>query len=142
VKGGREGLFMPIGERPDSSPLLVAEGVTDTGALLDMGFVDVIGRPSAAGGIKLLVELVRARRFPEVVIVADADTAGRQGASNLASMLVAYTRSVRVIEPPEGIKDVRDWWRAGGQRLDVEQRVADAAVRRLVIQTRRVQHGR
>ena len=68
-----------------------------------------------------------------MVIVADGDEPGRGGADNLASVLVAYAPAVRLIEPPEGIKDVRDWLRVGGRRSDVEQRIAAAGVRRLAI---------
>jgi DNA primase len=133
VTGGREGLFIPTTIEAASSPLLICEGATDAAALVDMGFRQAMGRPSCAGGIKLLVELVRRRQPPEVVIVADGDEPGRRGAGNLASVLVAYAPAVRVIEPPQGIKDSRDWLRAGGTRNHVEQRAADAAVRRLVI---------
>jgi hypothetical protein len=55
----------------------------------------------------LLVALVRRRLPPEVVVVADDDEAGRRGADNLASVLVAYAPAVRVIAPPEGVKDAR-----------------------------------
>jgi hypothetical protein len=63
----------------------------------------VAGRPSCTGGIKLLVELMLARKPAEVVIVADRDEPGRRGADNLASVLVAYTLAVRVVTPPAGI---------------------------------------
>ena len=133
VKGGREGLFIPSTGGDEISPLYICEGPTDAAALLDMGFRDVAGRPSCTGGIKLLVGLVRSRRAAEVVIVADADEPGRRGADNLASVLVLYAPTVRVIAPPEGVKDAQDWLRAGGTR-EVVQRVMDAApVRRLIV---------
>jgi hypothetical protein len=61
AKGGNDGLFLPTGKCLDST-LLIAEGPTDTGALLDMGFANVVGRPSCTGGVKLLVELLRQRQ--------------------------------------------------------------------------------
>ncbi len=132
VKGSREGLFVPASSVTDAR-LLVAEGPTDTAALLDMGFGGVVGRPSCTGGAKLLITLVRRHRLPEVVIVADADEPGRCGANNLASVLVAYVPSVRIITPPAGLHDARDWLRAGGARHDVEEAIGAAVVRRLVI---------
>lgn len=133
VKGGREGLFIPSTAGDGISPLYICEGPTDAAALLDMAFTHVAGRPSCTGGVQLLVELVRRRRPAEVVIVADADEPGRRGADNLASVLVLYAPAVRVIAPPEGVKDARDWLRAGGTR-EVVQRVMDAApVRRLIV---------
>jgi hypothetical protein len=134
VTGGKEGLFIsPSGEMEDSH-LLICEGPTDTAALLDMGFVNVVGRPSCNGGVKLLVELVGRRRPPEVVVVADGDELGRRGADSLASVLVAYAPAVRVISPPDGIKDVREWLAAGATWPVVEQAIEAASVRRLKVQ--------
>jgi DNA primase len=133
VQGGREGLFLPATAGDGYSPLYVCEGPTDAAALLDMGFRSVVGRPSCTGGVKLLIELVRRRRPLEVVIVADGDEPGRRGADNLASVLVAYASAVRVVAPPAGVKDVRDWLRAGGGRQDVEAAIQAAPVRRLAI---------
>jgi hypothetical protein len=132
VKGGKEGLFLPATDSTDSR-LLVCEGPTDMAALLDLGFGAVVGRPSCSGGIRLLVELVQRQRTADVVIVADGDEPGRRGASNLASVLVAYVPTVKVIAPPAGIKDVRDWLRSGGTKAAVEQAVAAAQARRLTV---------
>jgi hypothetical protein len=133
VTGGREGLFLPAGSDTAGGPLLVCEGPTDVAALWDMGFRNLVGRPSCTGGIKLLVELVRRRRSPELVIVADGDEPGLRGARNLASVMVAYVPAVRVVAPPEGVKDARDWLRAGGGRQDVQQAIQAAPVRRLTV---------
>jgi phage/plasmid primase-like uncharacterized protein len=141
VRGGREGLFVPGGATEDKPLLLIAEGPTDVAALLGMGFRNVVGRPSCMGGIRLLVELVQLRRPREVVIVADDDEAGRRGANNLASALVAFTPSVRVIEPPSGIKDARAWLQAGGRYRDVQQAIEAAPVRQLAIRTVAVKKG-
>ncbi len=136
VRGGKEGLFLPDGVERDGGPLLIVEGPTDAAALLDMGFRNVVGRPSCTGGIKLLVELVRRWQRPEVVIVADNDEPGRRGADNLLTVLLVYAPSVRIIRPPDGIKDARAWLQAGGKHNDIEQAINAAPVRRLVIQAR------
>ncbi len=136
VKGGTEGLFLPR-VKADHDFLLVCEGPTDSAALLDMGFSNVVGRPSCSGGIKLLVGLVKVRMPREVVILADADQPGRRGARNLASVLLTCAPAVRVIEPPEGIKDARAWLRVGGTRREVEQVISRAAVQGLVIRAQR-----
>src|SRR5262249_54372365 len=91
------------------------------------------GRPSCTGGSKLLTQLVRAHQPAAVVIIADGDEPGHRGADDLASVLVAYAPAVRVIAPPEGIKDVRDWLRAGGTRADVERAIEAAQARRLTV---------
>jgi DNA primase len=131
VKGSKDGLFLPAmdGSEPDG-PLLICEGPTDTAALLDMGFGNVVGRPSCTGGTRLLVQLVRRRLRPEVVIVADGDGPGRRGADSLASVLVVYAPAVRVIQPPGAIKDARAWLLAGGMRSEVQEAIDAAPVRR------------
>lgn len=134
VRGGREGLFIPSTEAKEpADQLLICEGPTDTAALLDLGF-DVVGRPSCTGGVKLIVELLKDRHPEEVAIVADADTPGLRGANNLAAVLAAYVRSVRVLTPPNGIKDARDWRQEGATRQEVMTRIAATKPRRLRIE--------
>jgi hypothetical protein len=141
VRGGKEGLFLPAGLPPEGGRRLVCEGPTDAAALVDMGFHSVVGRPSCIGGIKLVTELVRRRKTEEVVIVADGDVPGRRGADSLASVLLVFVTVVRVIQPPDGIKDARDWLRAGGNRLVVEAVIRAAPVRRLSVSSREVCRG-
>lgn len=102
--GTHEGLFIPAGTAPDER-LFIAEGPTDTAALLDLG-MNAIGRPSCNSGIQFTVQLVRRLRSHEVVIVADNDEPGRRGAARLADVLVVVAR-VRVITPP--CDDMRTW---------------------------------
>src|SRR5262249_4713057 len=111
VRGGREGLFIPSTLNAASAPLLIAEGPTDVAALLDMGFQNVVGRPNCTGGVGLLVRMIRQHQPRHVVIVSDNDKPGQIGAANLASVLVTYTPAVRIVAPPIGLKDVRDWLR-------------------------------
>lgn len=141
VTGGREGLFIPHG-LTFSEMLLIAEGPTDTAALLDMGF-EAVGRPSCSGGVKLLVDLIRSRLVRDTVIVADVDShgAGQRGAESLAVALAPYCPSVRVIAPPGGIKDVRDWRRAGAGHDDIMAVVEATPARRLVVRSKRIQPG-
>src|SRR5262249_45460075 len=100
----------------------------------------VVGRPSCSGGTKLLTALVAVWRPDQVVIVADGDEPGRRGADRLASVLVAFVPAVRVITPPEGVKDARAWLHAGASHRDVEELMLAAPVRRLVIH--RTEKGR
>jgi hypothetical protein len=133
VRGSKDGLFILEESETAHSPLLIAEGPTDVAALWDMGFRNVAGRPSCTGGIKLLCELVRRRRRPEVVIIADRDTPGQHGAEDLASVLLAYSSGVCIITPPDGIKDARAWLQAGVTRQYVQQAINSAPVRRLIL---------
>ena len=132
VKGGKEGLFICDDLRPDGR-LVICEGPTDTAALLDLGF-PAIGRPSCNGGMKQLVALIGRLDVDEAVIVADADGPGRRGAESLAGVLVAYTASVRMITPPDGINDARAWKQAGVTKADVDNAIEAVAARKLKIE--------
>jgi len=124
LTGSREGLFVPDG-LTYSGLLLICEGASDCAAILDLDF-EAIGRPSCTGGVVLCVELVRNHYPLAVVIVSDVDTPGQRGAKSLASALLPYAESVRVIRPPDGIKDGRAWKIGGATRADI-QAVIDAA---------------
>ncbi len=142
IAGGHEGLFIPSGLNT-SGQLVIAEGPTDCAALLDWGFA-AIGRPSCAGGRGLLVEAVRKWRPASVVILSDSDEAGLRGARSLLSALSIYHRNIRMITPPDGIKDARAWRHAGGTRDDIEKAIASAAPHaiQLVSKRRGVARGR
>ena len=129
VTGSRDGLFIPNG-LCFTGPLCICEGPTDTAAMLALGF-ETVGRPSCTGGTKLLAELVRRKGPPALVIVADSDGPGERGAEALASTLLPLCGAVRLIHPPEGIKDARAWKRAGAARQDVQAAIDEAPVRKL-----------
>jgi len=109
VKGSKTGLFIPTG-LAGNGPLLLCEGPTDTAAALDLGF-DAIGRPNCNSLVEMTVRAARGRG--EIVVVADNDVAGRAGANRLAGVLARRCPRVRVVYPPAGIKDLRQWRNAG-----------------------------
>jgi DNA primase len=63
-------------------------------------------------------------RPDELVIVADADDAGQRGAERLREALILVA-PVRLIAPPDGIKDARQWVTSGADRASIEA-AADA----------------
>jgi len=119
VTGSKSGIFMPTGQDAPRS-LLICEGPTDLAAMLDLGF-DGIGRPDCRSGVKAIIDYVRHVCPQSVIILADVDShgAGQRGAEVLAAVLVAYVRSLRIIQPPDEAKDARDWKRLGATRGDV-----------------------
>jgi len=131
VKGGHEGLFIPEG-MDSGGRLLICEGPTDCAALLELGF-QAVGRPSCTGGVKQFCLLVQRLVPEEVVIVSDSDEPGQRGAEDLASVLVGYCPSVRVIRPPDGVKDAREWKRLGATAAEVQASIDAVRKRRLVI---------
>ncbi len=138
IAGGKQGLFIPTGlDTPDR--LFVAEGATDTAALLDLGFA-AVGRPSCNSGARILVGLVNSLRPSEIVIVGDGDEPGIRGAESLTAVLRAYVRIVRTIYPPDGIKDVRAWKNSSSDtravKADLEAAIRAAAPRLVSITSR------
>lgn len=107
--GSKTGLFVPD-ELPVSGPLLICEGATDTAAALDLGF-KAIGRPSCNSKVEMTAKAARGRT--EIVVISDGDEVGRAGAERLAHALVLHCPSVKVVFPPDGTKDVREWLQAG-----------------------------
>lgn len=133
VAGSRNGLFMPthfeLVECPFTTgvPLLLVmpEGVTDAVAMADLGFL-AIGRPSATGGIDELRSLLAvSKNKQDVIVMADRDPTkwfldkdrkpvspywpGIEGAISTAQAILPYVNTVKIIQPPKGIKDFREW---------------------------------
>lgn len=127
VPGSRQGLFVPRHLPPDDL-LLICEGPTDTAAMLGLGF-SVVGRPSCTGGGSQLIGMVQTRGgfAPRgAVIVADGDGPGERGAWHLATTLVPYVPTVRIISPPSGFKDAREWVRGGVILATILSAIAEA----------------
>jgi hypothetical protein len=102
----------------------ITEGASDTAAGLTLGLA-AVGVPSAKSGGDLLTSLGHRVRPCEWVIVGDNDKAGTEGVLKLRTEL-AIVAPVRVIYPPEGIKDLREWLGLGLSRQAIE-READAS---------------
>lgn len=123
VRGSEQGLFLPANLDPRER-LLIAEGASDACALLDLG-LEAVGRPSCTGGAKELAALIRRHRVPQIVIVSDNDEPGMAGAEALAASMRMHAPQVRVIKPPAGTKDAREWSRMSPDRRAVAAVVND-----------------
>lgn len=122
LKGSKDGLFLVPGYIPyDCGEIVVCEGPTDMLAAASCG-LNAVGRSSCMTGAALLREFVRARRIRRVTIVADNDRPhdrpdgswwrpGLDGAERLARDLRI---AARIVLPPPGVKDMREWYRRGG----------------------------
>ena len=109
VKGSKTGLFIPSG-LPADGILLVCEGPTDTATALDLGFA-AIGRPNCNSRIEMTADF--ARGHSEIAIVTDNDKVGQTGSKMLARILSLFCPSVKIVYPPGGTKDLRQWLKAG-----------------------------
>ena len=122
ITGSKEGVFYaPTLVQPEE--IYVVEGASDTAALLSIG-IYAVGRPAALGGLDALARIVGAKR---VTIIADADEAGRRGASVTLRRLSGVAAGTRVIEPQRGAKDVREWIQKGATAERIRW-VADGAI--------------
>mgnify|MGYP003628276526 CR=1 FL=1 len=132
VKGGTSGVFLPVGLPKETKRLFIAEGPTDTAAMLSIGF-NCIGRPSCNGAVRTTAKLVEQMRPNECVIVADNDShrAGERGAKSLATALIVVCPRVRIIFPPTGLNDARDWVASGATANDVLSLVQSVGVQSL-----------
>lgn len=112
LAGGHRGLVLPQHWADVPGPLLIAEGFSDTAALVASGAA-AIGRPSAAKGTEILARVL-AGVDREIIVVGDNDPCpggnfpGRDGANQVAVQLgKALGRQVAVTFPT-GHKDVRE----------------------------------
>ena len=122
VKGSKSGVFIPSDE-PQTEPLMICEGPTDTAALLDLGY-SALGRPSCLGGADHILLYCQARF---TVIVADRDGPGLDGAKRLADRLwvPCGKKGVKTIAPVNR-KDIRAWVLEGVQRSAIDSLIANA----------------
>jgi putative DNA primase/helicase len=88
------------------APVLVVEGASDVCIGMDLGF-NVVGRPSAEGGMSLLKELLEGF---DVVIIGENDAGtGIKGMESAFKTLQPVCKSIRKILPIDGVKDLRIW---------------------------------
>lgn len=122
IRGSRNGLFIPQ-NMVIRGPLLVPEGPTDAAALRGLGYC-VIGRPDCRGGGNLLIALLNRERVrPLVVVVSDTDAPGMEGASLLVDRLRTAGIPAKMILPPEGCKDAREWVNRGATTRDIDETI-------------------
>jgi hypothetical protein len=122
VKGSKNGLFIPQGLSADGF-LLVCEGVSDTAAALNLGF-SAIGRPNCNSKIEMTVKAASSQK--EIVIAGDNDNVGKSGARRLADAMALHNPCVKVIHPPDNIKDLRKWLQSGLTHEMLQQIIKDA----------------
>ncbi|MCL4209630.1 MAG: hypothetical protein HRU76_13495 [Phycisphaeraceae bacterium] len=110
----KRGLIVPR-SLPAEGLILIVEGPTDVAAALSMGLA-AVGRPSAAGGVKHLAELLKGR---EILVLGENDQKpdgshpGRDGALGVATRLAAaWGVPVHWALPPTESKDIRAWFNA------------------------------
>jgi hypothetical protein len=125
IKGGSRGLYYADGWDRSEGMILVPEGPTDWAALIAMG-LDAVGRHSNFGGVDHLAALLRHLPATRPIVILgendekpDGHWPGREGAVATAEELARIlNRPISYALPPDGSKDVRDWFRRQDPDLD------------------------
>lgn len=90
-------------------PIPIPEGASDVLASLSIGMY-AIGRPSATGSAESNAWLQKAVKGRDIAICMEYDKgAGMVSALDHAKRLFKHCKSIRFLEPPEGVKDIRGW---------------------------------
>jgi hypothetical protein len=95
--------------------VLLVEGEKDTDRAVQEGFVATTNPRGAKGFQSQMVPFLAGRK---ILVIADNDDAGRDGANRKAEMLRAVAQSVKVIECLPGVEDINggdlsNWFDAG-----------------------------
>lgn len=117
VIGSRQGLFIPAMQ--PTPVAYITEGPTDTAAAVTIGLF-TIGRPSCNCGTDHLRTFCRRNGVHRLVMVADNDKPGIDGARKVATDL--HMPHVIFIPPA---KDLREFVRAGGNRQLIDSILKD-----------------
>jgi hypothetical protein len=122
VKGSRSGVFFPRCTPQDV--MVIAEGPTDTAAVLGMGMF-CVGRPSCSGGAAELIHCIGRHRVNKVLIISDNDPKHRPDGTPWNPGLEGSIRLQEQLPVPSCIvvlpcKDIREFVNLGGQPRDLE----------------------
>ena len=109
--GGRRGIirqnpFPAYAGSSPNAPVAVTEGLSDAAAAFDCG-LNPVAVPSAGSAIDHLKPLLKDRH---VLIFADNDDSGFRNVAKLGRELQPLAASIRVVQPPQGVKDLREWY--------------------------------
>lgn len=125
LKGVRTVLYnLPAVSR--APVVFVVEGEKDADALIKLGFVATTG-PMGAGHWKL--EYSRSLKRKEVIVIPDADDAGRDYAKKVIASLKGVALSVQQVTLP-GAKDAAEWIEKGGTLDQLSALVEQAGILR------------
>lgn len=117
VKGTKNGLIMFPDMQPCEEPLYSPEGCSDSLSLRDLGIKHIAGRPGNMTGLKYLVEYGK-KCYRPLILIADRDAAGLAGCKHIAAGVGRVFKSIKIVTPPPGYKDLRAWYNSGKASLD------------------------
>lgn len=87
--------------------LIVVEGASDAAAVMDCGYISVIGRANCRGNVAQIETLCRRLQPKVVVLIPDSDIVGIAGANQLRLRIERQAIPVKTLILPDVHKDVR-----------------------------------
>ena len=118
LPGERRGIFNPQGAR-NTDEAIITESVIDAAALWSAGLRNVIPTYGTTGLTEEIIAHLVECRVKRVVLMLDADEAGRAAAIDMAQRLAAVNIDARSVELPA--KDAAEFIAAGGTANDVRR---------------------
>lgn len=128
IGSGVNGMLVPTGTTAPIKRLFLAQGPTDTAALLSRGY-SVIGRSSDSADTDFECYVVRTLIPSECVIVTARGEAALESAQRRADDLTSYCRNVRILVLPQGFDTASAWLQSGITAADVEEAVSETEAR-------------
>ena len=105
IKGSRAGVFLPR-LKYNNRVWCIAEGATDAAAIWSLGY-NCIGKFNRDSPHQLISDICRYKiNLDAVVVVADNDDVGREGAQKLVELLKNQVITKLLVPPPQ-CKDIR-----------------------------------
>ncbi len=124
LPGERRGIFNPQGAR-NTDEAIVTESVIDGAALWSAGLRNVIPTYGTTGLTEEIVTHLVECRVRRVVLMMDADEAGRAAAIEMGQRLAAVNIAARSVELPA--KDAAEFIAAGGTADEIRKLFAGSA---------------
>src|SRR6266571_426113 len=124
LPGERRGVFNPQGAR-NTEEVIVTESVIDAAALWSAGLRNVIPTYGTTGLTEEIIAHLVECRVKRVVLMLDADEAGRAAAIEMAQRLNAVNIEARSVELPA--KDAAEFIAAGDTAEEIRALIAGSA---------------
>ena len=118
LPGERRGIFNPQGAK-NTDEVIITESVIDAAALWSAGLRNVIPTYGTTGLTDEIIAHLVECRVKRVVLLMDADEAGRAAAIDMAQRLAAVNIDARSVELPA--KDAAEFIASGGTADDVRR---------------------
>lgn len=130
LKGPHRGLVNGKAFSVYPDRMILTESVIDALSLMVLGFQNVCPVYGTNGVTSDHFERITENRLKEVVIAFDNDEAGKKGAEELAERLLSQEVPVRLVYPPETVKDWNEALLASPLKEEIEKLIDSSPLRK------------